>query len=298
MTGWTAPGERVSAPVALVTGATSGIGFATAETLARRNARVLVHGRSEQSANEAVAGVRRAVPGAHLDAVWGDLATMAEVRALAAQVLQFPRLDVLIHNAGVEHWERRATPDGFEATLAVNHLAPFLLTRLLAPLLEYSRPSRIVYISSVVHRWGEIHWDDLQATKWYAPEPAYYQSKLAAALVSAEFARRLAPRGISVFLVAPGLTRTRFTREFRGPAALWARAVGPLVFRAPERVAREVAAVSLSPAFAAMNGAYVARLRPGLPAARARVVGDQRRLWDLTCTLLGLPSDDELPSAT
>ena len=150
--------------VVLVTGATAGIGFATAVELAKRGAIVLLHGRTERSAASALSRVRAQVPAARVETVWGDLSELAQVRALADQVLQWPRLDVVIHNAGLERWERHVTPDGFETTFAVNHLAPFLLTVLLVPLLERSRPSRVIYISSVVHGWGKMHWDDLQAT--------------------------------------------------------------------------------------------------------------------------------------
>ena len=227
-----------------------------------------------------------------VQAVWADLGVMSEVRTLAARVLEEPRLDVLLHNAGLERWERTISADGFEVTFAVNHLAPFLLTRLLAPLLQRSKPARVVFVSSVVHGWGRMHWEDLQARDWYSPEPVYYQSKLAAALTSQEFARRLRPLGISVLLVPPGLTRTSFTRDFHGFAAWWSRVIGERLFRAPDAVAREVADVSLSPTFASITGSYVARLEVRAPAAKARIRADQVRLWNLSCALLGLPADE------
>ena len=217
---------------------------------------------------------------------------MSEVRTLAERVLDEPRLDVLVHNAGLERWERTTSVDGFEVTFAVNHMAPFLLTRLLAPLLERSKPARVVFISSVVHGWGSMHWEDLQAQTWYSPEPVYYQSKLAAALTSQEFARRLLPLGVSVLLVAPGLTRTSFPRDFHGLAGWWSRVIGARLFRGPEAVAHEVAEVSLSPTFASLTGAYVDHLEVGVPSAKARIRADQMRLWNLTSGLLGLPVDE------
>ena len=278
--------------VALLTGATSGIGFSTAVELARRHVRVLLHGRTAASAEAAVARVRAEVPLARVHAVWADLGVMSEVRTLAERVLHEPRLDVLVHNAGLERWERTTSADGFEVTFAVNHLAPFLLTRLLAPLLERSKPARVVFISSVVHGWGRMHWEDLQARDWYSPEPVYYQSKLAAALTSQEFARRLLPLGVSVLLVAPGLTRTSFPRDFHGLAGWWSRVIGARLFRGPEAVAHEVAEVSLSPTFASLTGAYVDHLEVGVPSAKARIRADQMRLWNLTSGLLGLPVDE------
>ena len=286
------PASAQEPRVALLTGATSGIGFSTAVELARRRVLVLLHGRTATSAEEAVARVRAEVPLARVQAVWADLGEMSEVRALAERVLEEPRLDVLLHNAGLERWERRTSAEGFEVTFAVNHMAPFLLTRLLAPLLERSKAARVVFISSVVHGWGSMHWDDLQARDWYSPEPVYYQSKLAAALTSQEFARRLRPLGISVLLVPPGLTRTSFTRDFHGLAGWWSRVIGSRLFRSPDAAARELAEVSLSPIFASLTGAYVDRLEVGVPAAKARIRADQVRLWNLTSALLGLPADE------
>lgn len=278
--------------VALVTGATSGIGFRTAVELARREVRVLLHGRTATSSAEAADRVRAEVPHARVRPVWADLGVMSEVRALADLVLEEPRLDVLVHDAGLERWKRTTTPDGFEVTLSVNHLAPFLLTRLLTPLLQRSRPARVVFISSVVHGWGSMHWNDLQARDWYSPESVYCQSKLAAALTSQEFARRLLALGVSVLLVAPGLTRTRFSRDFRGLTGFWAHVVGVRLFRSPEAVAHEVAEVALSPIFDSVSGAYIDRLQVGVPCPRARIRSDQLRLWNMTSELLGLPADE------
>ncbi|MBK7533999.1 MAG: SDR family NAD(P)-dependent oxidoreductase [Myxococcales bacterium] len=283
------------AKTVLVTGATSGIGFATAAEFARRSVRVLVHGRTQASAQAAAAQLVAQHGARAVRAVWGDLGVLAEVRALAAQVAQEPRLDVLMHNAGLERWERTLTPDGNELTLAVNHLAPFLLTRLLTPLLERSRPARVVFVSSVVHGWGQLHWDDLHGRTWYTPESAYYQSKLAAALAAGEFARRLAPQGVSVLLAPPGLTSTRFGRDFRGVAGWWARSVGARLFRKPAEVARELASVCLDDRFAAVSGAYVNRLELGLPSEKARSRDDALRLWTWTCQQLQLPADDPPP---
>ncbi len=283
--------ESPAQPVVLVTGATSGIGRATVLELARRRTAVLLHGRTAATARQAAEEVRRLVPEATVDPVWGDLGVLDEVRALAARVAEGPRLDVIVHNAGIERWEREVTADGLEVTFVVNHLAPLLLTLLLAPLLERSRPTRLIFLSSIVHGWGVIHWEDLQAERWYAPEAVYYQSKLAAALTAQELARRLHPAGISVVLLPPGLTRTRFTRDFRGFPGWWAGVLGPRLFRTPGSVAREVCEVALAERFGSVSGAYVDRLVIGVPALRARVRADQVRMWEASCAMIGMPAD-------
>lgn len=281
---------RRPGPTVLITGATSGIGAATAIELARRGARVIVHGRTRESAEAARAEVLRAAPGATASAVSADLSSLAQVRDLAAALLSEPRLDVVLHNAGAERWERSLTADGLEATFVVNHLAPYLLTRLLEPLLERSAPARVVWVSSLVHAWGEIHWDDLSAASWYSAEPVYYQSKLAAALAAGAIARRLAPRGVDVFLAPPGLTRTRFARDLRGAARLWSASVGRVAFRDPRDVARELGSVALDARFTGLGFAYVDRLAVRLPAPRARVEADIGRMDQVSAALVGLPA--------
>jgi NAD(P)-dependent dehydrogenase (short-subunit alcohol dehydrogenase family) len=284
-------------PTVLVTGATGGIGFAAAAALLHRGARVLVHGRSLDKAQAASARLLELAPAGSIRPVFGDLSRLDDVRALADQVLEEPRLDVVIHNAGLERQERHQTVDGLELTLTVNHLAPLLLTRRLAPLLERSAPSRVVFVSSLVHAWGTLRWDDLEAVTWYAAEPVYYQSKLAAALSALELARRLAPRGVTVLLVPPGLTRTNFGRDLRGAARVWLAVVGRLFFRAPEVVGRELAAVSLEEGFGWTPGAYVDRLVVRLPSPKALNEDDQLRLWTWSCERLGLPVDEPARAA-
>src|SRR5216684_5585905 len=151
----------------LVTGSSDGIGKEAALQLAREGAQVIVHGRTKQRAADAARGVAGAK-------VWVcDFASLADVRSAAARL---PRgIDVLINNAGVFLQARQVTGDGFEATFQINHLAPFLLTRLLLP--SMSEGSRIVNVSSAVHSGAEIAWDDLMSERHYSGYGAYAQSK-------------------------------------------------------------------------------------------------------------------------
>ncbi|UCH47899.1 MAG: SDR family NAD(P)-dependent oxidoreductase, partial [Betaproteobacteria bacterium] len=146
----------------LITGSTDGIGFETARQLLAMGMHVLVHGRSEVKATRQAKALTSHVAGANTTPVWGDLSRMREVAALAEQVrVVAPVLDVLINNAGIYAQRRIITEDGFESTMAVNHFAPYLLTRLVGPLVSKAPAGRIVTVSSMAHQSGDIDLDDL-----------------------------------------------------------------------------------------------------------------------------------------
>ena len=137
----------------LVTGATSGIGRVAARELAVRGAQVILHGRDSERAEQTRRAIIELVPSASVDVVLADLASQGEVRRLAAEVRQrFPGLDVLVNNAGATFGRRLETVDGLEMTLALNHLAPFLLTNLLLDLLRRNAPARVVTVASGAHQ--------------------------------------------------------------------------------------------------------------------------------------------------
>jgi retinol dehydrogenase-14 len=168
----------------LVTGGTGGIGRATALGLATMGANVAITGRDAARAQDAAAEIRSAT-GATVDVFIADLSTQSEVRRLADEALkQLPRIDVLVNNVGGYWTTRHVTTDGLERTLAVNHLAPFLLTSLLLAQLEQSGHARVVTNSSHAHSQGRIDFDDLQCERSYSGARAYNQSKLADVLFS------------------------------------------------------------------------------------------------------------------
>lgn len=289
----------------LITGATSGIGYETAKELLRRGERVVVHGRSEAKARAAAERMLGELGGddasRRVETVGADLADLDAVRRLAAEIrARYERLDVLIHNAGLERWERELAPTsddglgGHELTFTVNHLAPFLLTY---ELLDALAGTRVIFVSSLVHQWGEIHWDDLDAAEWYAPEAVYYQSKLASVLAGMELAWRAAPRNVQIVFAPPGLTKSSFSRDFRGPAKVWTHTVGRWMFRETAEVGREYAELATSPEYEGRSGVYVDRLRVGHPAPNALDRAAQLRMWERTCELLGIDRD-ELPASS
>lgn len=175
----------------LVTGATDGIGLETAKELARLGHDVVVHGRNEDKALRACNAIRNAVPNASLSTAHADFGDLAAVARMAQDLAaRLPKLDVLINNAGVYLMERKTSADGYEMTLAVNHLAHFLLTNLLLPLLKKSDEPRVVTVSSMVHANGRINFDDMNCAHAYNGYHAYSNSKLANALFANELALR------------------------------------------------------------------------------------------------------------
>jgi NAD(P)-dependent dehydrogenase (short-subunit alcohol dehydrogenase family) len=216
-----------------------------------------------------------------------DLSSMEQVRALAARLAQLPRLDVLINNAGLVVAKRQLTADGLELTIAVNHLAPFLLTNLLRPKLEASAPARVVTVSSIAHRGAMLSLEHLQSERRYLAMRAYANSKLANVLFTREVARRLDGSGVTANCLHPGTIRSRFGHT----GALWLRlglAIGGGMLRTPESGARTVVYLASAPEVAAQTGGYYvnSRLRP--PSRQARDDHLARELWDISARLTGL----------
>ena len=198
-----------SGRVALVTGANSGLGLHTSIALAGRGARVLMACRDAGRAERALTQVRAAAPGAGVEVVSLDLASLASVEAAAAEVAgRTSCLDLLVTNAGVMAPPRRTTADGFELQLGTNHLGHFALTGRLLPLLLAAPSPRVVVVASGAHRMGRIAFDDLQSDRSYSRWGAYGQSKLANLLFARELDRRAAATPLLVAAAHPGYAAT------------------------------------------------------------------------------------------
>lgn len=267
--------------VALVTGATSGIGQAGAEALASEGWQVLVHARSEASGAAALKELKATAPGSSFQLVTGDLGSLAGVREVAAQVRALtPRLDVLWNNAGLVVKEPTTSPDGFELTMAVNYVAPFVLTRELLGLLPPG--SRVVTTASGAARMGRIAWDDpLGVPRKFRSFPAYARSKLADVLFTMALARHVGGQGITAECFHPGFVRTRFGQDRGGSATSFSSGL--------------MSRFSVDPATGADTGVYLATAAelPGgngrywykrklATAGRGANDRDAMRLWALT----------------
>jgi NAD(P)-dependent dehydrogenase (short-subunit alcohol dehydrogenase family) len=278
----------VKGKVCLVTGANTGVGRAAARGLAETGATVLLICRSREKGEEARDSIRKETgnPAVHL--LLGDLSSQEQVRRLAHACLSnHPRIHVLVNNAGVYLWERALTADGLEMTLAVNHLAPFLLTHLLLDGLKAAAPSRIINVSSIVHRVGRIHFDDLGGGKRYTGSRAYDQSKLANVLFTQELSRRLQGTGVTANSMEPGGVRTDFFRDFRGFRRLLVT-VGAPFLRSPEKGAQTILHLATSPEAVGITGGHFASCRKIRPARRGRDREVARRLWDVSRDLVGI----------
>lgn len=198
----------------LITGATDGIGKATAAALAALGAKVIVHGRKSDRCEEVRRGILKTDPGAQVDIEVADFSSLEEVRGLAGRIkARSPALHVLINNAGVYMTRRVLTVDGVEMTFAVNHLAPFLLTLLLLDLLRQSAPARVITLSSIAHTRGVLDLGNLREEKKFDGYTAYAMSKLANILFTVELAGRLNGSGVTANCLHPGVIQTKLLSE-------------------------------------------------------------------------------------
>src|SRR5438132_3342060 len=273
----------------LVTGASGGIGKATAVGLARLGARVGITGRDTARAEAAAADIRAASNNAAVDAFAADLSSQAEVRRVASEVLgRYPRLDVLVNNVGGVWAHRHVTADGLEHTFALNHLAPFLLTNLLLDRLKASAPARVITVSSGAHTAGRLDFDDLQGEQKYSGQRAYNASKLANVMFAYELARRLQGSGVTANVLHPGVVRTSFGAEDQ---AAFFTILSPLI-RPFLKTTAQGAATSIylasSPQVEGVTGQYFADGKPKQSSKSSYDTGVARRLWKVSVDLVGL----------
>jgi NAD(P)-dependent dehydrogenase (short-subunit alcohol dehydrogenase family) len=300
--GWkdiTTMDETMTGKVVLITGATSGVGFATALGLAERGATVVMVARDPgrgAAARDAVAAVATGAPPILLLA---DLSSQAAIRALAAAVrTRFARIDVLINNAGAIFARRELTVDGIEQTFAVNHLAPFLLTNLLLDLVQAAPAGRIVTVASEVHS-GMLDFENLQGERKYNFFAAYQASKTANILFSCELARRLDGTAVTANCVSPGPTATRFGDNLRGMPRLMPLLMKriPFLFVSPEKGARTSIYVATSPELIGVSGRFFQKCRERRSKPITHDLDVAAQLWRVSDQLCaGTPAQGAQPA--
>jgi NAD(P)-dependent dehydrogenase (short-subunit alcohol dehydrogenase family) len=280
-------GDKAEQRVALVTGASSGIGLYTALGLARAGMRVVIAGRDRARTEAARRFVAEKSGSEHVGTALADFSRLSDVRRLADEIQSgHDRVDVLVNNAGLLSPKYRLSADGFELTFAVNHLAPFLLTNLLLERLKASAPARIITVASEAHRGQRIDIGDLTRPGDWTMRKAYGRSKLCNILFTRHLASRLDPGEVVATCLHPGMVATAIGQR-GGLAELAWRLMKPFMI-GPEQGAETPVLLSTAPDPTPFHGAYVIRKSLVEPDAAARDNDLARRLWLESARLVGL----------
>ena len=272
--------------IILVTGATSGIGEVTARELARQGAHVIMLARNQQKAERTQREIIAATGNQRVDTVLADLSVLQQVRDAAAQLHdKYPRLDVLVNNAGLMFGaERQLSADGYEMTLATNHLGPFLLTSLLFDLLQKSPAARIVNVASMAYRFSKPTLTDLQSEQYYSPMWEYGTTKLWNIMFTQELAKRLRAQGITNVTtnsLHPGAVATGYGQQSGG----WLSAVlalGRPFMLSPEKGAETSIFLASDPSVASTSGGFFSKKKPEPVKSNFNTPENNQRLWELS----------------
>lgn len=277
----------------LITGATGGIGKEIAIGLAKRGVHVIITGRNLQRGEQAVKDIEQASGNSNIDLVLADMAVQADIRRLAETVIeQYSRLDVLINNVGVLAEERTLTEDGIELNFAINHLATFLLTQLLLPLLKQSAPARVINVTGGMP--STIDLENLQAEKSYMGMIAYSHSKAILMAASYEMAQHLEGTGVTVNVAYPGAAATDMTRNMSAKMMpFWMRPMMPvmrLFLRGgAERAARSSIYLASSAEVEGVTGTYFdANSKPAKWSDDMVDEGVRLHIWQISQALVSI----------
>ncbi len=278
--------------ICMVTGATSGMGEVTARALAQRGATVIVVGRNPNKCVAAVNQIKQQTGSPAVEFMLADMSVQTQIRHLAQEFKsKYPRLDVLVNNAGAWITARQDSVDGIEMTFALNHLGYFLLTNLLLDTLRATAPARIINVSSYGHKAGQMNFDDLQFRWRYDGMQAYRQSKLANVLFTYELARRLAGTGVTVNAVNPGLVATRF--GFNNLGFIPDRVINLLIRlygfagTSAEQGAQTSIYLATSPEVEGISGRYFEKKQAVLSSESSYDEGAARQLWQVSEAMTG-----------
>ena len=277
--------------ILLISGATSGIGEITARELARQGAHVVILARNADKAARSQQLIRQATGNERVDVVLADLSDLAQVRAVAEQIkAKYPRLDGLVNNAGLMLGaERQVSAQGYELTLASNHLGPFLLTSLLFDLVKAAPAGCIVNVASMAYKFSRPTLDDLQSERAYSAAFEYGTTKLFNILFTQELARRMRAAGIehvTTNCLHPGAVATGYGSHSGG----WLGAVIGLArpfMISPEKGAETSIFLASDPSVARVSGGFFDKKKPVPVKSSFNTPANSRRLWELSEELTG-----------
>jgi NAD(P)-dependent dehydrogenase (short-subunit alcohol dehydrogenase family) len=278
----------VQGKVCVITGATSGIGLAAAEALARLGGRIVLVGRNPERGGRALDRLRRRAPSAQASIHYADLERMGEVRRLGAELrAAHGRVDVLVNNAGAQFERRGLTEDGLERTFALNHMAYFLLTHELRERLAAAAPARVINVASEAHEGARLDFSDLNLEHGYSGWLAYSRSKLANILFTRELADRLRPAGVTANAVHPGFVASRF--GYNNPGLFRIRLfLAKRLAISPKEGAKTIVCLATAPELASATGGYYVRSTMADPSQAAQDAAAARRLWELSNEIAGI----------
>ena len=276
----------------LISGATQGIGFEAAKALAAKGATTVIAGRDERRTALAAEKITAATGNKDVSYLVADFSSLEDVRRFARDFTNiYPRLDVLVNNAGGMTRKRNVTKDGFEMCWGLNHLSYFLLTNELLPLLKKTgtdgAKSRIVNVASNAHFFGTIDFDDLQREKKYKQWEAYGQSKLANIMFTFALARRLEGSNVVTNCLHPGVVGTGFIANM-GVLEKLASPIVKLFLLSPEEGAKTTIYLASAPDAASESGRYFAKQKLAKSSEESRDEVIQERLWEISAEQVGI----------
>lgn len=282
--------KSMQGKICLVTGSTSGIGKVTARELANKGASVVLVSRSREKGEATQAEIKQATGNQDVELLVADLSLLEDVRRLATEFQQtHDHLHLLVNNAGCAYPTRTLTSDGLEATLAVNYLAPFLLTELLLDTLKASAPARIINISSAQHVNASIEFDNLQGEKKYTNLGSYNQAKLAVLLWTYELARQLEGTGVTVNALHPGIVASNFVAGMVGVPAVVMKLGKPFLLTV-EQGAQTTLYLATSSDVDGVSGKYFVKSQEKKSSAGSYDQAVGSRLWEVTEQLVARPA--------
>lgn len=274
--------------VVIVTGANCGIGLETAKNLAERGARVILACRNSRRAAAAKEEIVNFSGNSDVHFVPLDLASLRSVREFSDHILKTEnRIDVLINNAGAGGIGNYKTEDGLHVGMQVNYFGPFLLTCLLLPKLKFSAPSRIINLSSVMHKYGEMDFDNLNMEKYWSDYLVYANSKLYINLMTLELAERLKGTGVTVNAVHPGVAATNLFRNIpiASVRTVVEKAIG-FMFQSAWEASQTVQYLAVSPEVSGVTGRYFSDCREKTPSRMSLDSNIAKKLWTRSAKLV------------